>query len=89
MTMHPDPHIRIGQLLKEAQATLDANPDNAASKRRVDHLTNLATARRLMRKSEIMLGDAKARRSAYPGGVIPDLEEIRALAEMLVRGLEK
>lgn len=85
--MHPDPHIRLGQLLREAQAALAEDPKNKTWKRQVDRLTNIATARRLLRKSEIMLGDAKARRSAYPGGVIPDLEEVRALADMLVRGL--
>lgn len=83
--MHPDPHIRIGQLLAEAQAIVNSNPTDRATKRRIDQITNLAAAIRLNRKAEIMLLDAKA----GAVGRIADLEEIRALAEMLVRGLEE
>lgn len=89
MKRHPDPHIAMGQLLREAQDALGADPANPLWKKRVDDLTLQAAARRLLRKAEVMLGDAKARRSAYPGGVLHDLEEVRALADIVARGLDK
>ena len=44
-----------------------------------DEFNLAAYARRLLRKSEIMLLDAKSAPAARPG-LVPDLEEIRALA---------
>ena len=78
---HHDPHKRMGQLLQEEQNALAAPPAIIGQ-------ANLTAARRLMRKAETMLGDAKTGRSAYPAGLVYDLEEIRALADMLVRGLK-
>lgn len=44
-----------------------------------DEFNLAAYARRLLRKAEIMLLDAKAAPATRPG-LVPDLEEIRALA---------